>query len=167
MNIRNTPERGVSRRPAMPRPIRALVRRLPHVPSSAVVAAVLNLTLRRRLSVEVLDRFSDRPFRIVVRDMGLVMAFRCVQGRFLPVAAVGTASLSFRVDAADFAALAAPEDGVDARFLRDLVVVGDPVIATEVRRAMAGLDVARTRRLLRRAVRHVQRRSVNNDPRGP
>jgi predicted lipid carrier protein YhbT len=158
MNAPIMPRPGSRRRslqPAMPGPIRSLVRRLPRVPSSAVVAAVLNLTLRRGLAADVLERLAERPFTIVVRDMGLVMAFRYSERRFIPVPYQGPAALSFRVDAADFASLAAPEDDPDTRFLHDLVVVGDPEIASSVRETLKGLDVVRTRRLLRRAVRHV------------
>jgi predicted lipid carrier protein YhbT len=151
------PAPGMRRRPVLPRTIRSLVRRLPHVPSSAVVAAVLNITLRRRLPREVLERLGDHPFTIVVRDMGLVMAFRYRERRFIPIPYGGPAALSFRVDASDFAALAAPEDDPDTRFLHDLVVVGDADIAAKVRATLAGLDVTRTRRLLRRVVRHVER----------
>jgi predicted lipid carrier protein YhbT len=148
---------GQRKRAIWPRTIRSLVRHLPRVPSSAVVAAMLNLTLRRRLPREVLDRHGDRPFTIVVRDMGLVMAFRYRERHFVPVACAAEAALTFRVDAADFAALAAPENDPDTRFLHDLVVVGEPEVAALVRKTLAGLDVTRTRRLLRRAVRHVER----------
>ncbi len=157
MNGPIMPLRGFTRRSAVPGSIRTLVRKLPRVPSSAVVAAVLNLTLRRHLPREALERLGERPFTIVVRDMRLVMAFRVSGRRFVAVPAVGDAALSFRVDAADFAALAAPEDDPDTRFLHDLVVLGDPEVASLVRRTLAGLDVVRTRRILRRAVRRVQR----------
>ena len=157
MNAPIMPFPGTRKRAVLPRPIRTLVRRLPRVPSSAVVAAVLNLTLRRRLPAEALERLGERPFTIVVRDMGLVMAFRYSSRRFVPIPYAAPAALSCRVDAADFAALAAPEDDPETRFLHDLVVVGDPQVAALVRQTLSGLDVPRTRRLLRRAVRHVER----------
>jgi predicted lipid carrier protein YhbT len=160
MNAPIMPAPGLRRRvarPVLPQPIRSLVRKLPRVPSSAVVAAVLNLTLRHRLTPDVLERLAERPFTIVVRDMGLVMAFRYRERQFIPIPYQGPAALSFRVDAADFAALAAPEGDPETRFLHDLVVVGDPEIAAKVRETLQGIDVARTRRLLRRTVRHVER----------
>ena len=150
---------GLRRRAVLPRPIRTLVRNLPRVPSSAVVAAMLNLLFRRRLPVTVFERLGERPFSIEVRDADLVMYFRYSGRRFVPVPYTGNAALRFRVNASDFATLAAPEDAPDTLFLHDLVVVGDPEIAAEVRRTLAGIDVARTRRILRRAVRWVERDS--------
>jgi predicted lipid carrier protein YhbT len=158
MNGPIMPLLGVKRRAVLPQPIRTLVRRLPHVPSSAVVAAVLNLMVRRRLPVTVFEHLGDRPFSIEVRDADLVMAFRYSGRRFVPVPAAGEAALRFRVNASDFATLAAPEDAPDdGRFLHDLVVVGDPDIAQEVHRALEGIDIVRTRRILRRALRMAQR----------
>ncbi len=158
MNAPIMPLHGVRRRAALPRPIRALVRKLPRVPSSAVVAAVLNLMVRRRLPVKVFERLGDRPFSIEVRGPDLVMFFRYAGRRFVPVPAVGEAALRFRVNASDFATLAEPVDAPGDRcFLHDLVVVGEPDIAGEIHRALAGIDVVRTRRILRRAVRMAER----------
>jgi predicted lipid carrier protein YhbT len=158
MNGPIMPLLGVRRRAVLPRPIRTLVRKLPRVPSSAVVAAVLNLMVRRRLPVSVFEHLGDRPFAIEVRDADLVMAFRYCGRRFVPVPAAGESALRFRVNASDFATLAAPEDGPDdGRFLHDLVVVGDPAIAGEVHESLEGIDVVRTRRILRRALRMAQR----------
>lgn len=148
---------GVRRRPVLPRPIRTLVRRLPRVPSAAVVAAVLNLLLRKKLPISVFERLGDRPFAIEVRDMDLAMCFRFREGRFVPVPTVPVDVLRFRVNASDFASLAAPEDDPDTAFLHDLVVVGEPEIAMEVRRTLEAIDVVRARRILRRAVRRFER----------
>jgi O2-independent ubiquinone biosynthesis accessory factor UbiT len=158
MNAPIMPLRGVKRRVVLPTPIRSLVRKLPHVPSSAVVAAVLNLLVRKRLPVRVFEHLGERPFSIEVRDLGLVMAFRFSERRFVPVPHAGEEPLRFRVNASDFATLAAPDDAPDdGLFLHDLVVVGDPDIAGEVHEALGGIDVARTRRILRRAVRLARR----------
>lgn len=151
------PLHGVRRRAVLPQPIRTLVGRLPRVPSSVVVAAVLNLMLRKRLPGEVFERLGGRPFSIDVRDMNLVMAFRCIGRRFVPVPHGGEVALRFRVNASDFATLAEPSDVADAHFLHDLAVEGDPGIAAEVRRALDEIDVVRTRRTLRRAVRRAER----------
>jgi predicted lipid carrier protein YhbT len=148
---------GVRRRPVLPRPIRTLVRKLPRVPSSAVVAAVLNLLLRKKLPVTVFERLGDRPFSIEVRDADLAMCFRYVDRRFVPVPPVPVEALRIRVNASDFASLAAPEEDPDTSFLHDLVVVGDPDIAAEVRDTLARIDVVRARRILRRAVRRLER----------
>ena len=158
MNGPIMPLHGVRKRAVLPRPIRTLVRNLPRVPSSAVVAAVLNLMVRKRLPVAVFAHLGERPFSIEVRDLDLVMAFRYSGRRFVPVPCAGEAALRFRVNASDFATLAASEDAPpDEFFLHDLVVVGDPDIAAEVHKSLEGLDVARTRRILRRAVRMVGR----------
>jgi predicted lipid carrier protein YhbT len=86
------------------------------------------------------------------------MAFRFCERRFVPVPHAGEEPLRFRVNASDFATLAAPEEAPDdGLFLHDLVVVGDPDIAGEVHEALEGIDVARTRRILRRAVRLARR----------
>ena len=158
MNGPIMPLHGVRRRPVIPRPIRTLVRKLPRVPSAAVVAAVLNLMVRRRLPLQVFERLGDRPFAVEVRDLDLVMAFRYSGRRFVPVPSAGEAALRVRVNASDFATLAAPEEAPDdGLFLHDLVVVGDPDIAAEVHKALEGIDIVRTRRILRRAVRLTRR----------
>ncbi|MBL0142408.1 MAG: hypothetical protein IPP91_10025 [Betaproteobacteria bacterium] len=157
MNGPIMPLHGMRRRAVLPQPIRSMVRKLPRVPSSAVVAAVLNLMIRRRLPITVFEHLGDRPFSIEVRDLDLVMAFRYVGRRFVPVPSSGQAALRFRVNASDFTTLAAPGDAPDALFLHDLVVVGDPDIAQEVHHALEGIDVVRTRRILRRALRRVER----------
>ena len=158
MNAPLMPLRGVRKRAVFPRPIRTLVRKLPRVPSSAVVAAVLNLMMRRRLPLSFFERLGDRPFTVEVRDPDLVMAFRYAGRRFVPVPWTGESALRFRVNASDFATLAAPPGSPEEGCcLRDLVVVGDPDIAREVHRTLAGIDVARTRRILRRAVRMAER----------
>jgi len=148
---------GMRRRRALPAPIHRLVRHLPHVPSAAVVAAVLNLLLRRRLPTSVFERLGERPFSIEVRDLDLAMSFRYREGRFVPLPPVHATALRFRVNASDFASLAAPVDHPDRDFLHDLVVVGDPDIAAEVRATLARIDVVRARRILQRAARRVAR----------
>jgi predicted lipid carrier protein YhbT len=122
-----------------------------------VVAAVFNLTLRRRLPRETLEQLGERVFFVEVRDADLIMAFKFSNHRFIPVAPAGEPALRFRVNASDFTALAEPVDAPDGIFLTDLVVVGDPQIATAVRETLARLDVTHTRRLLARVVRHVER----------
>ena len=157
MNAPIMPPPGLRRRAALPRPIQSLVRKLPHVPSSAVVAAVLNLLVRKRLPVEVFEHLGERPFSIEVRDQDLVMAFRYSGRQFIPVPVAGEAALRFRLNASDFATLAAPDDAPDEHFLHDLVVVGAPDIAARVHEVLRGIDVVRARRILRRAVRRVVR----------
>ncbi len=157
MNGPIMPLHGIRRRPVLPHPIRTLVRKLPRVPSAAVVAAVLNLLVRKRLPVTVFEHLGERPFSIEVRDIDLVMDFRYAGRRFVPVPHAGEAALRIRLNASDFATLAAPDDAPDELFLHDLVVVGDPDIAAEVQKVLEGIDVARTRRILRRAVRMVGR----------
>ena len=138
-----------------------MVPSLADVPSSAVVAAVLNLLVRKRLPVRVFEHLGERPFSIEVRDLDLVMAFRYSGRRFVPVPHSGEAALRIRVNASDFATLAAPQDAPDdGLFLHDLVVIGEPDISREVHQALAGIDVQRTRRILRRAVRIAEREAV-------
>ena len=121
------------------------------------MAAVLNLLVRKRLPMEVCKDLGERPFTIEIRDQDLVMAFRCSGRRFYPVPATGETALRFRINASDFATLAAPGDEPDEHFLHDLVVVGDPAIAGRVHAVIRGIDVIRARRILRRAVRRVVR----------
>ena len=157
MNAPIMPTASMRRRKVLPRPIRQLVRNLPHLPSSAVVATVLNLTLRRRLPRETLEQLEGRVFFVEVRDVELVMAFKTSGRRFYPVPPVGEPALRFRVNASDFAVLAEREDRPDGLFLHDLVVVGDPQVASAVRETLARLDVTHARKLIARVVRHVER----------
>jgi O2-independent ubiquinone biosynthesis accessory factor UbiT len=155
MNGQQVRARGTHRRTGLPRPIRTLVRHVPHVPSAAVVATALNLLLQRALPAETLAILGERPFVIEVRDLDLVMAFRRAGRRFIPVPPVENPALRFRLNAANFAVLAAPPDDPDTRFLPDVTVVGDPAIAVQVRRTLDAIDVKRVRRLLWRAARRL------------
>ena len=85
------------------------------------------------------------------------MAFKTSNHRFFPVPPVGEPALRFRVNASDFAVLAEREDRPDGLFLHDLVVVGDPQVASAVRETLARLDVTHARKLIARVVRHVER----------
>ncbi len=51
------------------------------------------------------------------------------------------------------------DDGGDGLFMAegDLVVVGDPQVASAVRETLARLDVTHARKLIARVVRHVER----------
>ncbi len=157
MNAPLHPVAALGRRKALPRPFRRVARKLPHVPSSAVVAAMLNLLLRRRLPREALERLGERIFFIEAQDAGLLMAFRCRDGRFYPAPPFEVPALRIRVNAADFVTFV-DEREAPAGFRIDASgVAGDPVLATAVREALARLDVARTRKLVARVVRHVER----------
>ena len=144
---------GVKRRAALPQPIRTLVDGLPRVPLAAVVAAALNLTIRRRLPAAVFDQFGERQFSIELRDLDLVMAFRCRGHRFFPASHAGEAALRVRLNAAALATLAQPDEVPVEPFLNDLEIVGDPGLAPAFRRALTGIDVLRARRILRRTAR--------------
>lgn len=147
------PEPGPPRRAMLPLRIRTLVRHLPHVPSSAVVATVLNLLLRRRLPADVLERLARQPFVIEVSDAGLSMSFRYRERRFVPVPPEKGMALRFVIQARHFEALAAREGEPVPPFVDHVVVIGDPALAEPVREAVRSIDVGRARRLLRRAVR--------------
>lgn len=151
------PVSGAKRRPALPSPIRSLVRHLPHVPSSAVVATALNVILNRRLGADVFARLADRPFVIEVRDLDLEMTFRRCGRRFVPVPPTANPALRVRLNASNFAVLAGPVDDPDVRFLPDVTVVGDPSLTGKVRAVLAAIDVRHVRRGLWRASRLVGR----------
>jgi predicted lipid carrier protein YhbT len=154
MNVRPPLHSGNRRRTAaLPSPIRRLLRNMPRVPSSVVVAAALNLLVRRRLPASVLGHLGARPFAVEARDADLAMAFRFDGHRFVPVPTGAEPVMRFRVNASDFATLAAPDDAPADGFLHDLAVIGDPAIARQVHAALDGIDVRRSRRILRRAAR--------------
>ncbi len=144
-----------------PPSIRPLVRNLPHVPSAAVVATALDLLLRRRLSRLAFYRLGERRFAVSVPGMGLDMAFRRRGRRFVPVAGgPGATALRVRLETGALDTLAAPPGSPPGDLLRAISVAGDPVVAHELREAIAALDVDHARRLLRRAARWARREAA-------
>ena len=147
-------------RPRLPDPVRAVMRRLPRLPASSIFATGLNVTLRRKFPRDVLERLEGYTFVIAVEDAGLELAFLVRRGRFAPVAAVSEPVLRFRAAAWDFAAIAAGTADSDTLFFnRRLVVEGDTEIALLVKNTLDTIEIPRTRKLLRRAMKALAPRS--------
>ncbi|MCC7122199.1 MAG: SCP2 sterol-binding domain-containing protein, partial [Gammaproteobacteria bacterium] len=119
---------------------------------------VLDLGLRRRFPLDVLERLEGHAFTIIVDDANVEVSFCVEHGRFHRVADGTPASLRFRAAAWDYVALAAREADPDTLFFsRRLVVEGDTELALWVKNTLDTIEIPRTRALLRRALRGVQR----------
>ncbi|MGE3772947.1 MAG: SCP2 domain-containing protein [Gammaproteobacteria bacterium] len=151
---------GLSPGPVLAAPLRAVLGRLPRHAGAVAFATALNLTLRHKFPPEVLERLEGHAFSIAVEDAGLALAFLVRGGRFVPAANAHEPVLRIRASAWDYAQLVAQNADPDTLFFnRRLLMEGDTEIALLVKNTLDTLEIPRTRRVLRRALRLLHARA--------
>lgn len=130
------------------------MRRLAHLPGSALLAVALNVGLRPSLSPDVRERLLGRRVEIAVTDWNVRFSFTATAAGFVPLAQATDPDLRILATAHDFGALAAGEEDADTLYFnRRLVVEGDTELALLVKNTLDGLEEVRARRIVRRAHR--------------
>lgn len=125
--------------PQLPRPLAALVSRLPQWPPSAALAAGLNVLLLPLLGREARATLRGRVVAIQVADGGLDCRVRLVAVGFVP--ARGPAEVAIRATAADYWRLARREEDPDTLFFaRRLVIEGDTELGLAVKNALDAVE---------------------------
>ncbi len=126
----------------LPRPLGALLARLPAYPGSVLLARALNLVLARQLPADVCALLLDRRLRIHVRDACLTFDFRWTGAGFVACDAGLTADLSISASAYDFLQLAQRREDPDTLFFsRRLSIEGDTELGLVVKNALDALEL--------------------------
>jgi predicted lipid carrier protein YhbT len=125
----------------IPEPIGALVARLPQWPPSVLLAAALNMGLRRELERQALERLRDKVIRLELRDGGIRLTLTFDGAAFRALSATVPADVTIAADVWDFGLLALRKEDPDALFFaRRLVMEGDTELGLVVRNMLDALD---------------------------
>jgi predicted lipid carrier protein YhbT len=123
----------------LPRPLAAVVARLPQWPPSAALAAGLNVLLLPLLSGDARAALRGRVVAIQVADGGLDCRVRLVAIGFVP--ARGQADVVIRASAYDYWRLARREEDPDTLFFaRRLAIEGDTELGLAVKNALDAVE---------------------------
>jgi O2-independent ubiquinone biosynthesis accessory factor UbiT len=142
----------------LPVPVSMLVSRLPQLPPSAALAAVLDLVVTPMLDRDVLATLEGKVVRIVVRDAGLTLSVRCRGLRFVPADASAAADTTIGACIHDFALLAARREDPDTLFFaRRLTMEGDTEVGLIVKNLLDGVDLPMVATVLDRFIGHAER----------
>ena len=142
----------------LPAPVASLMSRLPQLPPSAALAALLNLVVARDLDRDALAALDGKVVRIVVRDAGLTVTVRCHGWRFAPAGTDAAADTTIGACAHDFALLAARREDPDTLFFaRRLTMEGDTEVGLTVKNMLDGVELPAIATLLDRSIGHLER----------
>ena len=126
----------------LPRPVGAVLSRLPAYPGSALLVAAINLALARHLPADVTERLQGKQLSIRVRDARLVFHFRWSGQRFAPSHAQAAPDLVISASAQDFVLLAQRRQDPDTLFFsRRLVMEGDTELGLVVKNALDAIEM--------------------------
>jgi predicted lipid carrier protein YhbT len=110
----------------LPRPVGAVLARLPAYPGSVLLVTAINLALARHLPDDVKALLKDKRLSIRVRDARLAFDFSWNGQRFAPSAPQANPDLAISANAQDFMLLAQRRQDPDTLFFnRRLVMEGD------------------------------------------
>lgn len=128
--------------PHFPRPLAAVLRRLPARPPTLALTQALNLLLRRPEQRERLRPLHHKRVTIHVRDMELCLHFTIDQRGFRPIAASAQPDLLIAASAYDFYLLASRQEDPDALFFNQrLLLEGDTELGLVAKNTLDGLDL--------------------------
>ena len=126
----------------IPRPVGAIVERLPQFPPSFALAAVLNLVPQRVLSRDALEPLVGRVLCLRVIDAGLTLRFTLTSGGFRTAPDAAADDLTISASARDFVALALRQEDPDALFFdRRLVMEGDTELGLIVKNTLDATEL--------------------------
>lgn len=126
---------------AFPAPLRALLRRLPAYPPSAVFALGLSAALGRAIPAEPLAHLRGRRLRIVVTDVGLTVNFTLTDRGARPYPAAASPELVIGASSWDFLRLLARAEDPDTLFFsRRLALEGDTALGLTIKNTLDAVD---------------------------
>ncbi|WP_313075348.1 SCP2 sterol-binding domain-containing protein [Melaminivora sp.] len=126
----------------LPRPVGALLARLPAYPGSALLVAALNRALAPQLPPDVGALLQGRRLAIRVRDARVGFDFTWAGGRFVPRAPHARPDLAICANAQDFLLLAQRRQDPDTLFFnRRLLMEGDTELGLVVKNALDALEL--------------------------
>jgi predicted lipid carrier protein YhbT len=126
----------------LPRPVGAVLSRLPAYPGSLLLVTAINLALARHLPDDVRALLLHKRLRIRVRDACVAFDFAWTGQRFAPGAPDDTPDLTVSASAQDFVLLAQRRQDPDTLFFsRRLVMEGDTELGLVVKNALDALEL--------------------------
>ncbi|WP_426148468.1 ubiquinone anaerobic biosynthesis accessory factor UbiT [Polaromonas sp. DSR2-3-2] len=126
----------------MPRPVGALLSRLPAYPGSLLLVSGLNLVLAKQLPDDVRQLLLDKKLRIHVRDARLTFDFAWTSQRFAACPKQQSTDLMLSASAHDFLRLAQRQEDPDTLFFsRRLSIEGDTELGLVVKNALDALEL--------------------------
>ena len=132
----------VRRIPECPRPVAALLERLPAWPGSLLLATGLNAVLAPRLPADVGELLLRRRLRIHVRDARMSFDFTWSGRRFTPLPRQAQTDLTISASGPDFLRLAQRQEDPDTLFFsRRLSMEGDTELGLVVKNTLDALEL--------------------------
>lgn len=126
----------------LPRPVGAVLARLPALPGSMLLVGAINLALARHLPQDVKDLLQGKHVAIRVRDARLGFDFSWNGQRFVPSRPQAEPDLVISANAQDFVLLAQRRQDPDTLFFnRRLVMEGDTELGLMVKNALDALEL--------------------------
>ena len=126
---------------AVPKPIAAVVARLPPRPVAFVLSRALAFGVDRIVSADAVAPLRGRRFLLVVRDLGLRVAFEATADGFRPTRGTAPADRTVSASLRDFLALGLRVDDPDTLFFaRRLRIEGDTELGLTVKNLLDGID---------------------------
>jgi O2-independent ubiquinone biosynthesis accessory factor UbiT len=127
---------------AVPRPLGALLARLPAYPGSVMLATALNLGLADQLQDDVREHLLKKTLRIHVRDARLTFDFTWNGTAFAALGSGSAADLVISAGSYDFFQLAQRREDPDTLFFsRRLSMEGDTELGLVVKNALDALEM--------------------------
>lgn len=125
-----------------PRPMGALISRLPTLPPSFVLTHVLNRVLQQSLRRQDFIALHGKRIAIRVSDAGLQFHFTLGDTGFQPIAKVEQPDLAITASLHDFYLLATRQEDPDALFFsRRLLVEGDTELGLVAKNTLDGIEL--------------------------
>ncbi|MBK6867672.1 MAG: SCP2 sterol-binding domain-containing protein [Burkholderiales bacterium] len=126
----------------LPRPVGAVLARLPAYPGSLLLVGAINLALARHLPEDVRALLQDKRLSIRVRDARVAFDFVWRGQRFAPSAPHAQPDLAISANAQDFVLLAQRRQDPDTLFFnRRLVMEGDTELGLVVKNALDAIEL--------------------------
>lgn len=128
--------------PECPKPLAAVLERLPSFPGSVVLATALNALLASQLPDDVKQIMAGRTFRIHVRDARVSFDFSWNGTRFTPLGRHPQPDLVISASGPDFLRIARRQEDPDTLFFnRRLSMEGDTELGLVVKNTLDALEL--------------------------
>ncbi len=126
----------------LPRPVGAVLGRLPAFPGSLLFVIAVNLALARHLPQDVKDLLQDKRLSIRVRDAHVAFDFVFAGQQLVPSRRHAEPDLAISANAQDFLLLAQRRQDPDTLFFnRRLVMEGDTELGLVVKNALDAIEL--------------------------
>lgn len=128
--------------PECPRPVAALLERLPAFPGSVLLVTALNAGLAPQVPDDVARRLEGRRFRIHVRDARVSFDFTWSGKRFTALRRQPETDLTISASGPDFLRMATRQEDPDTLFFsRRLGMEGDTELGLVVKNTLDALEL--------------------------